>query len=56
MRVSATELSRKPRNVLAAVERGETVSLTYRGKVRAGIVAAEEKPRTPITEDPAFGM
>jgi len=45
-----------PRNVLAAVERGETVFLTYRGKVRAGIVAAEEKPRTPITEDPAFGM
>ena len=58
MRVSATELSRKPRLVLAALERGEAVILTYRGKVKATIIAAGEKPRPhlPITEDPAFGM
>jgi prevent-host-death family protein len=59
MEASVVDLRRKMRAVLAAVDRGETVTITYRGKPKAKIVPVGEKPprpRIPITEDPAFGM
>lgn len=58
MEATVVDLRRKMRAVLAAVDRGETVTITYRGKVKAKLVPAgrERGPETPITEDPAFGM
>jgi antitoxin (DNA-binding transcriptional repressor) of toxin-antitoxin stability system len=56
MRISVTELSRNPNAAFAALERGETVLITRRGRVVAELVTAKEKPRVPITEDPAFGL
>ncbi len=58
MEASVTDLRRKTPKVLAAVYRGETVILTYRGKPRARIVPAGEKPRPRmrVTDHPAFGM
>ncbi len=46
------------REVLAAIDRGETITLTYRGKTKALIVPATEaaRPRMRVREHPAFGM
>jgi antitoxin (DNA-binding transcriptional repressor) of toxin-antitoxin stability system len=46
------------REVLAAVERGETVVLTYRGEVWALMVPPGEmkQPHIEIADDPVFGM
>lgn len=58
MRASVTDLRRRTREVLAAVERGETVVLTYRGEAKALILPPEqgERPRMRIADHPAFGM
>ena len=57
MRMTAKALRSQVAAALACVERGETVTITYRGKPRAKIVAVDE----PAAEDeadrlPAFGM
>jgi prevent-host-death family protein len=45
------------KDVLSAVERGETVIVTYRGKPKARIVPISEKRKSvKMTEHPAFGM
>lgn len=59
MEASIVDLRKKMREVLAAIDRGETVTVTYRGKPRALLTAvgeARKRPAVPITEDPAFGM
>jgi prevent-host-death family protein len=58
MEVSIVELRRHTRRVMEAVARGETVTVTSRGKVAAVMVPPEQRkePEIPITEDPAFGM
>ena len=57
MEMTAKALRSQVAAALACVERGETVTITYRGKPRAKIVAVDE----PAAEDeadrlPAFGM
>ena len=58
MEASIVDLRKRMREVLAAIDRGETVTITYRGKAKAVMVAVGQQPgeRIPITEDPAFGM
>ncbi len=58
MKATALDLRRKLREVLEAVDRGETVTILYRGKERAKLVPLNNpKPRRKsITESPLFGM
>lgn len=44
MEVSAKELRRKTRLLLDTVERGEEVTITYRGRARARVVPMNEGP------------
>ena len=57
MRATIVDLRYRMKDVLKAVERGETVTVTYRGKPKARIVPISEKPKSlKMTEHPAFGM
>ena len=55
MQVSAKELRGQTKRLLDAVERGEEVILSYRGKPRARIVPMEEE-RVAEGEEPLFGL
>ena len=57
MKMTAKALRSQVAAALACVERGETVTITYRGKPRAKIVAVDQ-PAEDNEEDrlPAFGM
>ena len=57
MKMTAKALRSQIAAALACVERGEPVTITYRGKPRAKIVAVDE-PATAEEADrlPAFGM
>ncbi len=58
MEVSVVELRRHTKRVLEAVARGETVTITVRGRAAAEVTLprGRREPETPITEDPIFGM
>lgn len=57
MEISATGLRRRARQVLRCVERGETVTITYRGHPRARVVAIDnESVRQEELSPPAFGI
>ena len=57
MKATIVDLRYRMKDVLNAVERGENVTLTYRGKPKARIVPISEKRKVhDITKDPAFGM
>jgi antitoxin (DNA-binding transcriptional repressor) of toxin-antitoxin stability system len=46
----------RTKDVLKAVERGETVTVLHRGKPKARIVAEPEKAITNVRSSNAFGM
>ena len=54
MEMAAEELRNAVSTALASVERGETVTITCRGKPAARLVAADED--TGAATMPAFGM
>jgi antitoxin (DNA-binding transcriptional repressor) of toxin-antitoxin stability system len=54
MEASVVDLRYKTRKVLNALDRRETVTLTYRGKVRGYIVPADQD-RPKAKEHPFFG-
>jgi antitoxin (DNA-binding transcriptional repressor) of toxin-antitoxin stability system len=54
MTISAKELRFKLAMLFEALGRGEKISITYRGKVRAKLIPAEE--RSEDREDIAFGI
>ena len=59
MEVTAKALRSRIGAILACLDRGETVTITYRGKPRARLVGIEQKnePTSPETGSfPAFGM
>jgi prevent-host-death family protein len=57
MQASITELRYKTKQILKAVDRRETVELTFHGKVRARIVPVEApKKRPALKDDPFVGM
>ena len=57
MKATARDLRFKTKEILAAIERGEEVILTYRGKEKARILPIHNKPpKTMDKEDPLFGI
>lgn len=54
MRATAKDLRFHTKALLDAVSRGETVTITYRGKPHARLVPITE--RVDVGPDPAFGM
>jgi prevent-host-death family protein len=57
MRATILDLRYRTKDVLKAVERGETVTVLYRGKEKALIQPIPSKLQRPkISADGAFGM
>ena len=60
MEMTAKELRSKVGEALACVDRGETVTITYRGKPKAQLVGLEADQGPPAADEedrvPAFGM
>lgn len=57
MKASITDLRRKTREIIQALERNEAVTLLYRGQIK-GVIrpTGGAKSTVAITEHPAFGM
>jgi antitoxin (DNA-binding transcriptional repressor) of toxin-antitoxin stability system len=55
MRTSIKELRKSTREIISAIDRGDTVFITYRGKVRAKIVPVKQKEEEK-TKDKLFGI
>ncbi|WP_133510895.1 type II toxin-antitoxin system Phd/YefM family antitoxin [Candidatus Thiosymbion oneisti] len=58
MEVSAKELRRKTRLLLDTVERGQAVTITYRGRARARVVPMKKGPERAesVKQDELFGL
>lgn len=57
MKASILDLRYRTKDVLKAVERGETVTVLYRGKEKARILPVAQEPGArKLVDDPAFGM
>lgn len=57
MRASIVDLRYRMKDVLKAIDRGEPVTVLYRGKEKAKIVPiGSEKPRMKVEDHPACGM
>lgn len=57
MNATVLDLRRNMKGVLAALNRHEQVTLTYRGRKTAVIVPCDQKPiQRPVSAHPAFGM
>ncbi len=60
MKASIVDLRYHMKDVLRAIDRGETVTVLYRGKEKAKLVpitdAQETKPRMKMKDHPFFGM
>ena len=57
MKMTATDLRRKVGAALASVARGDQVTITYRGKAAARLVAVDHgAPEQGADRLPAFGM
>ena len=59
MEIAAKELRSRVGQVLACLDRGESVTITYRGKPRAKLVGIDAAPEGEPRRDmdfPAFGM
>ncbi len=54
MEISASGLGSRLAEALACLDRGESVTVTWRGKPRAKLVGIE--PSSEETASPAFGM
>jgi antitoxin (DNA-binding transcriptional repressor) of toxin-antitoxin stability system len=58
MKATIVDLRYRMKEVLGALDRGETVTVSYRGKEKAKLVpiVKEELPTSKVTELPFFGM
>ena len=58
MKATVVDLRRRTKRIMEAIDRNETVTITYRGKEKALMTPiGETKPkRRPMREHPAFGM
>lgn len=57
MEASIVDLRYRMKDVLRALDRGEPVTVLYRGKAKAKLVPiASEKPRMRMEDHPACGM
>jgi prevent-host-death family protein len=56
MKATLTELRRKTKDIMRAVERGEPVILYRRGKAKARIVPVSSNPGMKMEDHPMCGM
>lgn len=56
MHASIVDLRYKMKDILRALERRETVTILYHGKVKGTIVPAERHPEPRVTAHAFFGM
>ncbi len=60
MKASIVDLRYHMKDVLRAIDRGETVTVLYRGKEKAKLVPINgetaDKPKMKVTDHPFFGM
>jgi len=56
MKATVVDLRYRMKDVLKALDRGETVTVLYRGKEKARLTPIEAERKGPLTSDPAFGM
>jgi prevent-host-death family protein len=56
MKATVLDLRRRTKDIIEALDRGESVTITYRGKEKGTIVPARKRKRRSVTEHPAFGM
>lgn len=57
MNATVLDLRKNMRGVMAALERNEQVTLTYRGRKKAVIIPCEEAAQTKsAAQHPAFGI
>jgi antitoxin (DNA-binding transcriptional repressor) of toxin-antitoxin stability system len=56
MRASIVDLRYKMKDILRALERRETVTILYHGKVKGTIVPAERNDEPRVAAHPFFGM
>ena len=50
------DLRRRPGEILAALQRGEAVTLSRRGRIVGEIVPPRKKTSARVQDHPAFGM
>ena len=57
MKATAVDLRRKTREIIEALDRGEEVTITYRGEEKGVIVPSKSRRKKyrPMREHPAFG-
>ena len=56
MKATIVDLRYRMKDVLSAVERGESVTVLYRGKPKARILPIAKKPGGKLAESEVFGM
>jgi antitoxin (DNA-binding transcriptional repressor) of toxin-antitoxin stability system len=57
MKARVVDLRYRMKDVLAAIDRGETVTVLYRGKEKARLTPVDgEKKKGSLASHPAFGM
>ncbi len=56
MKASIVDLRYKTKDILKALERNESVTVLYHGKVRGVINPVKEKSVTKVKDHPFFGM
>lgn len=56
MKASIVDLRYKTKDILNALNKNESVTILYRGKIKGIIKPAREPSTTPIKKHPFFGM
>jgi antitoxin (DNA-binding transcriptional repressor) of toxin-antitoxin stability system len=57
MNATVLDLRKNMKDVLAALDRNEKVTLTYRGRKKAVIIPCDnDEKQIPVKEHPAFGI
>ena len=56
MKASIVDLRYKTKDILQALERNESVTVLYHGKVKGIIKPARELPASKVKDHPFFGM
>jgi prevent-host-death family protein len=56
MIATVVDLRRRTKEIIAALDRGESVTITYRGKEKGTIIPTPTKKRRSIKDFPMFGM
>ncbi len=56
MKATMLDLRRRTKDIIRALDRGESVTITYRGKEKGTIVPATRRKRMSAADHPAVGM